>query len=73
MEVSDIGSTDGSSSRINVEMACRFWWFKTFITDVSAGSIGLISAACFQLYSQAIVNYAGGVVFLIAGSVVRCR
>jgi chromate transporter len=45
-------------------------WFKCFLAGVNAAAIGLIVAACVQLYQQAVVGWASCACFLLTGTLV---
>jgi chromate transporter len=50
--------------------ARRVAWFKCFLAGVNAAAIGLIVAACVQLYQLAVVGWASCACFLITGTLV---
>jgi chromate transporter len=45
-------------------------WFKCFLAGVNAAAIGLIVAACVQLYQKAVVGWASCACFLLTGTLV---
>jgi len=46
-------------------------WFKCFLAGVNATAIGLIIAACAQLYQKAVPNFASVAVFFFTGGLIK--